>query len=94
METIKIRRENIDPMEIDAAIRIKDCSGFFDAKGRRLKALLTVAKSWEVRVPGDSAAELREGNLPHDMGYEESNPSLRFQHRLEDASGTKPGYSI
>lgn len=50
METIKIRRENIDSMEIDAAIRIKDCSGFFDANGRRLKALLTVAKSWEVGV--------------------------------------------
>lgn len=52
MDTFEIKKEYIDFMKIDAGIRIRDCGGFFDADGRRLRAMLKVVSNCEVGVSG------------------------------------------
>lgn len=48
MNTFEIDKEDISFLKIDAGIRIRDFSGFFDADGRKLRALLDVASNCEV----------------------------------------------
>jgi hypothetical protein len=50
MNTFEIDKEDISFLKIDAGIRIRDFSGFFDADGRKLRALLDVASNCEVGV--------------------------------------------
>jgi len=50
MNTFEIRKEDIGFLKIDAGIRIRDFGGFFDADGRKLRALLDVASNCEVGV--------------------------------------------
>lgn len=52
MKSFEIKKELIYFMKIDAGIRIRDCGGFFDADGRRLRAMLKVASNCEVGVSG------------------------------------------
>jgi len=50
MNTFEIDKEDISFLKIDAGIRIRDFSGFFDADRRKLRALLDVASNCEVGV--------------------------------------------
>lgn len=50
MNTFEIDKEDISFLKIDAGIRIRDFSGFFDADGRKLRALLDVASNCKVGV--------------------------------------------
>ena len=50
MDTFEIEKEDIGFLKIDAGIRIRDFSGFFDADGRKQRALLDVASNCEVGV--------------------------------------------